>query len=488
MGTNREKNQDSGRLNVAWGWVLLDFWIVLFLLGLTIGFHRDALPFKFEGDRPFHFVLFTGLYGALGLSFFRFLKDFLLLCPLGQLRLKAHLRRAMLRRKDKILSSAWPSAQADAFDPVSLLKAHQLIDSLYVSGESPYAITQVQADLRDKVVLITGGGGSIGSELARQLAKLGVKQLVLLDIYENKIYALQQELLHRYGEQLDLHVLIGSVRDEERLEEIFETYQPQWVFHAAAHKHVPLMEFAPKDAVKNNIYGSYHVANLAGRFDCERFVLVSTDKAVHPTNVYGATKRIAEMLTLSLQEKWPNTRFICVRFGNILASNGSVIPLFQSQIHQERRVTLTDPKMKRFFMTIPEATCLLLEASKMAEDGQLFILDMGEAVYIKDLACALIEREGLRPEKDVKIEYIGLRPGEKLEEELVFANEKVEPTAYARISMVRQVNSGLFWDEYEKELKAVLRQKDNDLDQWLATHFIRAEASIHKIDEDQLQK
>ena len=300
-------------------------------------------------------------------------------------------------------------------------------------------LNSIANSLRDKVVLITGGGGSIGSEIARQVAKFHPKQLVLFDVYENNVYDLQQELKHRYGTDLNLLVQIGSVRDQDRLQQLFSDLKPNYVFHAAAHKHVPLMQDSPCDAVKNNIFGTWNVADMAGKYQSDSFVLISTDKAVNPTNVMGSTKRIAEMITtILMDEKYPNTKFAAVRFGNVLGSSGSVVPLFTKQIKEERRVTVTHPDIKRYFMTIPEASRLVLQAGALAKGGEIFVLDMGEPVKIVDLARSMIKLSGLKPDIDVPIDFIGLRPGEKMFEELSLDQESVDSTAHGKIFIVRQ--------------------------------------------------
>lgn len=271
-------------------------------------------------------------------------------------------------------------------------------------------------------VLVTGGGGSIGSELCRQLAVFEPSQLVVFDIYENNAYELLIEL-HRNFPDLPITVEIGSVRDIKRLEAVFDKYRPKVVFHAAAHKHVPLMEVSPTEAVKNNVFGTYNVAQTADKFGVQRFVLISTDKAVNPSSVMGATKRLAEHV-IQYMNAISNTKFVAVRFGNVLGSNGSVIPLFQRQIAQGGPVTVTHKDITRYFMTIPEAARLVLQAGCLAENGEIFILDMGEPVRIDDVARALIRMSGYRPDDDIKIEYTGLRPGEKLYEELFLDEEK----------------------------------------------------------------
>ncbi len=272
-----------------------------------------------------------------------------------------------------------------------------------------------------KTVLVTGGGGSIGSELCRQIAAYGPRQLIIFDIYENNAYNIQMELRRTHPE-LDLKVLIGSVRDRARLEAVFAQYRPDQVFHAAAHKHVPLMEDSPGEAVKNNILGTLNTAELADQYDAKRFLLISTDKAVNPTNVMGASKRVCEMV-IQMVGRRSKTEFVAVRFGNVLGSNGSVIPLFKKQIAEGGPVTVTDPRIIRYFMTIPEAVSLVLQAGVYAHGGEIFILDMGEPVKIDDLARNMIRLSGFEPDVDIPIVYTGLRPGEKLFEELLLDSE-----------------------------------------------------------------
>ncbi|WP_395151824.1 polysaccharide biosynthesis protein [uncultured Allofournierella sp.] len=286
--------------------------------------------------------------------------------------------------------------------------------------------------LRDKRVMVTGGGGSIGSELCRQIASCGPRQLVLVDIYENSAYAIQQELRRTYGSQLDLQVQIASVRDSKKMDALFEHFQPQIVFHAAAHKHVPLMEDSPEEAVKNNVFGTYNVARSADRYGAERFVLISTDKAVNPTNVMGATKRLCEMIVQAMAQR-SKTRFAAVRFGNVLGSNGSVIPLFKEQIACGGPVTVTHPDIVRYFMTISEAVSLVLEAGSMATGGEIFVLDMGKPMRILDLAENLIKLSGFIPYRDIEIKFTGLRPGEKLYEELLMDEEGLQKTDNRKI-------------------------------------------------------
>ena len=279
----------------------------------------------------------------------------------------------------------------------------------------------------DKTILVTGGGGSIGSEICRQLAKAMPKKLIIFDIYENNVYDIQQELNQNYGDKLDLYVEIGSVRDVERLDALFSKYRPEIVFHAAAHKHVPLMENSCSEAIKNNVLGTYNTANAAEKYGVKKFILISTDKAVNPPNVMGATKRVCEMIVQCRHDS-ETTSFAAVRFGNVLGSNGSVIPLFRRQIEAGGPVTITDKRIIRYFMTIPEASQLVMQAGAFANSGELFVLDMGNPVKIYDLAVNMIKLAGYIPNKDIKIVETGLRPGEKLYEELLIASENIEKT------------------------------------------------------------
>lgn len=288
-------------------------------------------------------------------------------------------------------------------------------------------LSQIAEYLSGKTVLVTGGGGSIGSELCRQIAGHRPKRLVIFDIYENNAYDIQQEL-RRTHPGLELITLIGSVRDTERVNMLFETYRPEIVFHAAAHKHVPLMEDSPNEAIKNNVFGTYHVAKAADRYGTKTFVLISTDKAVNPTNVMGASKRICEMIVQTMANR-SATKFVAVRFGNVLGSNGSVIPLFKRQIAEGGPVTVTHPDIIRYFMTIPEAVQLVLQAGAYANRGEIFVLDMGEPVRIDDLARNLIRLSGFTPDEDIEIRYTGLRPGEKLFEEMLMDEEGLRETA-----------------------------------------------------------
>ena len=309
---------------------------------------------------------------------------------------------------------------------VAKLKDVEIEDLL---GREPIRINidEIIGYVSGKVVMVTGGGGSIGSELCRQIAAHNPKQLVIVDIYENNAYDIQQELKHKYP-KLDLQVLIASVRNTKRMQTIFETYRPNIVYHAAAHKHVPLMEDSPNEAVKNNVFGTYKTAQAAAKYGVEKFVLISTDKAVNPTNVMGTTKRICEMV-VQMMNGLSETNFVAVRFGNVLGSNGSVIPLFKKQIMEGGPVTVTHPDIIRYFMTIPEAVSLVLQAGAYAKGGEIFVLDMGEPVKILDLAQNLIKLSGYKVGEDIEIEFTGLRPGEKMYEELLMNEEGLKKTA-----------------------------------------------------------
>ena len=295
--------------------------------------------------------------------------------------------------------------------------------------------------IEGQTILVTGGGGSIGSELCRQIATFAPKQLIILDNYENNAYEIQNELLAN-NPSLNLLTVIANVREKPRLENIFRSYRPDIVFHAAAHKHVPLMEANPTEAIKNNVFGTLNVAECADKFGAKRFVMISTDKAVNPTNIMGATKRVAEMI-IQAYSRQSKTEYVAVRFGNVLGSNGSVIPLFKKQIEQGGPVTVTDPEIIRYFMTIPEAVQLVLQAGAMAEGGEIFVLDMGEPVKIYDLARNLIKLSGFEPDVDIKIEFTGLRPGEKLYEELLLAEEGIQATKNNKIYVAQPLHTDL---------------------------------------------
>lgn len=295
----------------------------------------------------------------------------------------------------------------------------------------------------DKTVLVTGGGGTIGSELCRQIAEHSPKRLIIFDIYENNAYDIQNELKRKFPE-LKLITLIGSVRDSHRIESVFRDYRPDIVYHAAAHKHVPLMEDSPNESIKNNVFGTLKTVRCADKYGADKFVLISTDKAVNPTNIMGASKRICEMIIQSFNSR-SATEFVAVRFGNVLGSNGSVIPLFKRQIEAGGPVTVTDPNIIRYFMTIPEAVTLVLQAGALAKGGEIFVLDMGKPVKILTLAENLIKLSGLTPYKDIKIEFIGLRPGEKLYEEMLMAEEGLQDTENGMIHIGKPIE----YDENE---------------------------------------
>ncbi len=295
-------------------------------------------------------------------------------------------------------------------------------------------LDEIMGYIEGKTILVTGGGGSIGSELCRQIAGHNPKQLIIVDIYENNAYDIQQELLRKLP-NLNLLVLIASVRDSKKMNHIFKEYKPQIVFHAAAHKHVPLMETSPNEAIKNNVIGTYKVAEAAGENGVERFILISTDKAVNPTNIMGASKRICEMIVQVMDKKYKNSDYVAVRFGNVLGSNGSVVPLFKKQIEEGGPVTVTHKDIVRYFMTIPEAVSLVLQAGVYAKGGEIFVLDMGEPVKIYDLATNMVKLCGLEPNVDIEIKITGLRPGEKLYEERLMEEEGLQKTANEMISI-----------------------------------------------------
>lgn len=333
--------------------------------------------------------------------------------------------------------------------------------------------------LNEKVVLVTGGGGSIGSEICRQISNFNPKLLIILDNYENNAYDIQQELIRKYADKLNIETIVASIREEERIKKIFEKYHPDIVFHAAAHKHVPLMEDSPGEAIKNNIFGTLNVANLSKQYNVEKFVLISTDKAVNPTSIMGATKRAAEIIIQTLNED-SKTKFVAVRFGNVLGSNGSVIPLFKKQIQEGGPVTITHKDIIRYFMTITEAVQLVIQAGSIAKGGEIFILDMGKPVKIDELAKNLIRLSGFEPGVDIDIEYIGLRPGEKLYEELLMDEEKILSTENRKIYIANPI-------AIDKEkltnnlimLKYAVEKEENDILEHIikkiVTNFVREE-------------
>lgn len=336
--------------------------------------------------------------------------------------------------------------------------------------------------VKDKVILVTGGGGSIGSELCRQIATHQPKQLIIIDIYENNAYDIQQELLSKH-ENLDLVVLIASVRNTNRMNAIFDKYHPDIVYHAAAHKHVPLMEDSPNEAIKNNVLGTFKTAQAAAMAGAKRFVMISTDKAVNPTNIMGASKRICEMIIQTFNKHY-DTEFVAVRFGNVLGSNGSVIPLFKKQIAAGGPVTVTHPDIIRYFMTIPEAVSLVLQAGAYAKGGEIFVLDMGEPVKILDLAKNLIRLSGYKVDEDIKIEFTGLRPGEKLYEELLMDEEGMQDTANKMIHIGKpiEIDEMKFFKQL-KQLKEESRYESTDI-----RYLIKEIVPTYQLKEEVLQK
>ncbi len=317
--------------------------------------------------------------------------------------------------------------------------------------------------IKDRVCMVTGGGGSIGSELCRQIASAEPQKLVIVDIYENNAYEIQQELVMKYGKALDLEVHIASVRDAGKMQKLFDSVRPDLVFHAAAHKHVPLMETDPEEAIKNNVRGTYNCAKLAMEYNVQKFVLVSTDKAVNPTNVMGATKRCCEMIVQYFAQQETATEYAAVRFGNVLGSNGSVIPLFEKQIAEGGPITVTHPDIIRYFMTIPEAVALILQAGAMAKGGEIFVLDMGEPVKILSLAEHLIKLHGKEPYVDIDIKFSGLRPGEKLFEELLMDEEGLKKTENKKIFIGKQIEIDA--ESFTKRLDDICDSAfDNDSD------------------------
>ena len=344
---------------------------------------------------------------------------------------------------------------------ISKLRDVEIEDLL---GRDPISVDldSILSYVQHKKVLVTGGGGSIGSELCRQVASHNPAQLIIVDIYENSVYDLQQELITKFPE-LNLVVLIGSVRNTNRINTIFAEYRPDIVYHAAAHKHVPLMETSPNEAIKNNVFGTWKTVQAAAMYDVKKFVMISTDKAVNPTNIMGASKRICEMIVQTFNKHY-STEFVAVRFGNVLGSNGSVIPLFRKQIAQGGPVTVTHPDIIRYFMTIPEAVSLVLQAGAYAKGGEIFVLDMGEPVRILDLAENLIRLSGYKVGEDIKIEFTGLRPGEKLYEELLMKEEGMKDTANKLIHIGRPIE----FDEEDfflrlKELKEASKNEEVDI-------------------------
>lgn len=330
-------------------------------------------------------------------------------------------------------------------------------------GRDPIKVNleEIMGYVQDKVVMVTGGGGSIGSELCRQIAKSHPKQLIIVDIYENNAYDIQLELQRKYP-KLNLETMIASVRDQNKINDLFAYYHPDIVYHAAAHKHVPLMEDAPHEAIKNNVFGTLNVAKAADQYGVKKFILISTDKAVNPTNIMGASKRLCEMIVQSFDKK-SKTEFVAVRFGNVLGSNGSVIPLFKKQIQNGGPITITHPDIIRYFMTIPEAVSLILQAGAYAHGGEIFVLDMGKPVKILDMAKNLIKLSGLEPNVDIEIKFIGLRPGEKLYEEMLMKEEGMQTTPNKMIHIGKPIElSHDFFDQLD-HLYQVAYDEDSNI-------------------------
>ncbi len=328
-------------------------------------------------------------------------------------------------------------------------------------GRDPIRLdnNNIKSLIENKVVLVTGGGGSIGEEICRQIMLHNPKQLLMLDIYENNLYSIELELKSKYPNN-DIKAIIANIRDEQRIYDLFEEYNPEIVFHAAAHKHVPLMENNPTEAIKNNVFGTYNLVNASDKFKTSKFILISTDKAVNPTNIMGATKRICEMI-IQAKDKESETEFVAVRFGNVLGSNGSVVPLFKKQIAEGGPVTVTHKEITRFFMTIPEAVALVLQSITYAKGGEIFVLNMGEPVKIYDLAKTLIELSGLKLDEDIKIEIIGMRPGEKLYEELLMDEEGLEKTNHEKIFIAKPIEFTM--SDIEEKLDKLRYISDNDI-------------------------
>ena len=345
---------------------------------------------------------------------------------------------------------------------VSMLRDVDIADLL---GREQVSVNndEILTSIKGLTVLVTGGGGSIGSELCRQVAKANPRQLIIFEIYENNAYEIQQELKRRYPE-LNLVTLIGSVRNTSRINDVMKTYRPDVVFHAAAHKHVPLMEDSPNEAIKNNVFGTYKTAMAAAENGVHKFVLISTDKAVNPTNIMGASKRLCEMVVQMMDRRYADTSFVAVRFGNVLGSNGSVIPLFKKQIAEGGPVTVTDKRVIRYFMTIPEAVSLVLQAAYYATGGEIFILEMGDPVKIDDMARNLIRLSGFTPDVDIPIVYTGLRPGEKLYEELLMGEEGMQETANRKIHIGKpiEMDDAWFMDKL-RELDEASRAESDDI-------------------------
>lgn len=366
------------------------------------------------------------------------------------------------RCKLKILPGIYQMMNGDV--SISKLKDVEIEDLL---GREPIRVnlSQIAKYVQDKVVMVTGGGGSIGSELCRQIASNKPKQLIIVDIYENNAYDIQMELLRKHPD-LDLVVRIASIRDEKKMDALFNEFRPELVYHAAAHKHVPLMEDSPNEAIKNNVFGTLNLVRVADKYQVKRFVQISTDKAVNPTNIMGASKRMCEMIIQAYNRKSTNTEYAAVRFGNVLGSNGSVIPLFKDQIAKGGPVTVTHKEIIRYFMTIPEAVSLVIQAGIYAKGGEIFVLDMGKPMKIDDLARNLIRLSGYTPDVDISIVYTGLRPGEKLFEELLMDEEGMQKTDNDSVFIGKPIefDDELFFKQLD-ELKVLAHQETNQIKQ-----------------------
>ena len=364
---------------------------------------------------------------------------------------------------------------------VSKIKDVELEDLL---GRDPVVLDNegISDYLTEKTVLVTGGGGSIGSELCRQIATFNPSKLIIFDIYENSAYDIQNELWSKYP-NLYVKTLIGSIRDEKRLKEIFDEYEIDVVFHAAAHKHVPLMEDSPKEAIKNNVFGTLNLAKQADIYGIEKFVMISTDKAVNPTNIMGATKRLCEMIVQAMNKE-SKTDFVSVRFGNVLGSNGSVVPLFKKQIAEGGPVTVTHQDITRYFMLIPEAAQLVLQAGAFAKGGEIFVLDMGKPVKIYDLACDLIRLSGFEPNKDIKINFTGLRPGEKLYEELLMSEEGLGNTTHNKIYIGKPTFESM--NKLEVKLKMLEELLKEDSNERIKNVMEKIVPTYHRVDKDEV--
>ncbi len=349
----------------------------------------------------------------------------------------------------------------DFIDEKNIMQSLRDVQIEDILGRDPIVLdnNNIGELIKNNVIMITGAGGSIGSELCRQIAKYEPKEMVLIDIYENNLYDIELELKAQY-KNIKIDAVIASVRDKKKMENTFEVYKPYLVFHAAAHKHVPLMEYSPLEAIKNNVFGTYNVVNCADKYNVKRFILISTDKAVNPTNIMGATKRLCEMI-IQAKDKVSKTEYVAVRFGNVLGSNGSVVPLFKKQIANGGPVTVTHKDITRFFMTIPEAVGLILQATTYAKGGEIFVLDMGEPVKIYDLAVSLIKLSGLQPDVDIKIEITGLRPGEKLYEEILMSEEGLTTTEHHKIFIAKPSNINMEKIESKLDVLKTLIEDEN---------------------------